>query len=300
MYTRALLVLTGLWVISFGFAALSKSNDVPHEFNFSMLKRVVLASIGFSGFLFLLCIAPVGPPLVGYWKGSWKLKWANRVIAGLHAIISSAWSLTALWILCGEHTESLLPYFLHVPYNLTRETQGMWISGVAEFTLAFSLYDIAYMIFFEPDLAFMLHHLAIVSCFVPLFFIEQGTVITTVGIAVAELANPLLGCWTWSKDNLKLNKSLSAADIAWHKAQFDALSFPVTLSYTLTRGIAMPLSLIDTALYLFYQGQSTPMLAWMWVHCVFGFLGSALWIHMLITGYLKFRSKKAAHTKKKS
>mmetsp|Transcript_11240 Transcript_11240/g.14528 ORF Transcript_11240/g.14528 Transcript_11240/m.14528 type:complete len:305 (-) Transcript_11240:103-1017(-) len=300
MIIQALTVMSVLWAMAFSVAYFCATEvDEIHEFNFPMLKRAVLGSIGFSILLFLLVIAPIGPPMVGYWKGSWKLKWANRILAGLHAVVSSVWSLVAIWILCSNINEiNQFQFFLPVPYNMSRELQGQWVSGVAEFTLAFSIYDILYMLLFEPDLAFLLHHLAILSCFAPLFIMEQGTVITTVGIAVAELANPLLGCWTWSKENLKLNKALTPEHIAWHRAQFDSFSFPVTVAYTVTRGVAMPLSLIDTAYYLFYQGKATPMLAWIWVHCVFGFLGSVLWIHMLISGYMKFSARKAAEAAK--
>jgi hypothetical protein len=58
-----------------------------------------------------------------------------------------------------------------------------------------------------------------------------------------------------------------------HQSTFERLSLPVTLAYTLTRGVVMPLSLIDVALIR----KPTPVLAWVWVHCVFGFLGSLAW-----------------------
>lgn len=84
--------------------------------------------------------------------------------------------------------------------------------------------------------------------------------------------------WTWAKENLRSTPACGddGASLrlrARHTATFASLSLPVTIAYTATRGVAMPLSLIDVA----FARNPTPVLAWVWVHCVFGFLGSVAW-----------------------
>jgi hypothetical protein len=404
------------------------------------LNQVVL---GIPGFAFTLAFIFFGGELVGVGparggrgvtgsggllgEASWRLKWANRVIAGLHGVLSTAWAVVALWVLCletqknssvgrneheqqeggGNHSSFLL---LPIPYDLPRD-RGLdrwWLGGAVEFTLSYSLYDFGYMALFEPDTAFMLHHVSIMTCFAPLFVVPRGFVVALVGIAIAEVANPLLGVWTWSKENLKHNNnsattttttnsetvtetkaqeteksespssSLSstgkqtsnplfkpsvsdgtaavsqppslaaptrAADLDsgsaeppppplhphppsgsssslplpsppplpssstaaaaaaaaavaahdhlhYHRATFELLSLPVTAAYFVTRGLLMPLSVVDVGWFLFVQRRGTPAMGWMWVHCCFGLAGSLVWVHMLVTGYLRHRSKK--------
>jgi len=216
-------------------------------------------------------------------------------------------------------------------------------------------------------------------------------VVALVGIAVAEVANPLLGVWTWSKENLKKHSSqeepqgatvtagtgssakaseeeaapgrgketgrenlpstglannenvqgasgkhriprsstsssaevvataaaaassglpttttdvtaaAAAAATQHHRAVFERLSLPVTAAYALTRGVAMPLSVLDVAVFLFQGKQGsrgTPALGWMWVHCCFGLAGSLVWVHMLVAGYLRFRAKANSKTQR--
>jgi hypothetical protein len=158
MLASAMMVMAFLWSMGLCASYFAPLNDDVNEFNHAMLSRVVLACIGFNLLLFLLVIAPIGPPMVGYWRGSWKLKWANRIVAGFHALVSSVWAIVAIWILYQNSSsfETQHSYLLPIPYDLNREKQGNWVSGVAEFTLAFSCYDIMYMVLFEPDLAFML------------------------------------------------------------------------------------------------------------------------------------------------
>ena len=267
-------------------------------------------------------------------------------VAGAHGMASSLWAAWALKALLDEHVANaagadaaagvMAASWLPVPYDLPRYAGGRgWLyGGVVEFTLAYSIYDLAYMVALEPGLAFMLHHSAILSCFAPLFFNGgRGFSVALVGIVVAEVANPLLGVWTWSKEVLKavdgpggdraalessgsnraraaggtaeaaaaagfggaLAGKLSTADAAWHRSTFEALSLPVTVAYCVTRGVAMPLSVLDVAAFLVYGGSpgngDAPVLGWMLVHCVAGFLGSVAWIRMLVVGYRKFAAK---------
>ena len=256
--------------------------------------------------------AGAGAGLIG--GASWRVKWANRCVAGAHAVVSSTMALAALASLAREcggagvaapgwcaapgagPTSWLLPRGLG--YEAALPPRGSWWEhgGVLEVTLAYTLADALYMALLEPGLAFLLHHLAIASCFAPLFTTDRGFVVAVVGVAVAELANPLLGAWTWAKENLRANPGLSPAEAARHQAAFGALSLPVTASYAATRGVAMPLSVLDVARVLFAPrgGRATPGLAWVWVHCVAGLLGSLAWIRMLVTGYARFRAKERA------
>lgn len=111
------------------------------------------------------------------------------------------------------------------------------------------------MAFYEPDAAFMLHHLAIMSCFFPLFISRRGHVMATVGIAVAEACNPMLGLWSWSKENLKGNTGLSQPEREFHTAIFNNTSLPVTVGYLVARGIVMPLVLVDFGVTLFSKAS---------------------------------------------
>lgn len=114
----------------------------------------------------------------GLWgRASWRTKWANRVVAGLHGAVSSAWALCALRALAAEAAAAcaaagatkaaeplaaceadgaawLLPVGL--AYDAPRDRHAWWLGGVLEFTLAYSLYDFAYMALLEPGAAFML------------------------------------------------------------------------------------------------------------------------------------------------
>lgn len=88
----------------------------------------------------------------------------------------------------------------------------------------------------------------------------------------------LSSVWTWAKENLKSNPACRGGGPslplrARHAATFARFSLPVTVAYATTRGVAMPLSLLDVA----FVRNPTPVLAWVWVHCAFGFLGSMAW-----------------------
>lgn len=114
----------------------------------------------------------------GTWgHASWRAKWANRMVAGLHGIFSSVWAIMVLRALsveamaAGSASQSasstrkgacdndgsaawLLP--AGVTYDTTRNRDLWWMGGVLEFTLAYSIYDLAYMTLLEPGAAFML------------------------------------------------------------------------------------------------------------------------------------------------
>ena len=140
---------------------------------------------------------------------------------------------------------------------------------------------------------------------------------------------PAARLWTWSKERLKGHEAaakavqggrssaaaglLPASAAAWHRRVYFNLSLAVTAAYALTRSVLMPLSVLDVAAFLFTAPppdggggggggaaaiQATPSLAWVWVHCAVGCLGSVAWTRMLITGYLKFRAKAAVARRK--
>lgn len=114
----------------------------------------------------------------GTWGyASWRAKWANRMVAGLHGIISSVWAIMVLRALSTEAMAAcstsqlalstregardndgraawLLP--AGVTYDLSRNRDLWWMGGVLEFTLAYSIYDLAYMTLLEPGAAFLL------------------------------------------------------------------------------------------------------------------------------------------------
>ena len=114
----------------------------------------------------------------GIWaRASWRAKWANRIVAGLHGIVSSVWAIMVLRALsmdamaacsneralstreeraCGAEGSAawLLPS--GVSYDTPRNRYHWWTGGVLEFTLAYSVYDLAYMALLEPGAAFML------------------------------------------------------------------------------------------------------------------------------------------------
>lgn len=183
-----------------------------------------------------------------------------------------------------------------LPYDLAADRSQYFFYGPVEFTLGYSIYDFVFMAGWEPDFLFMAHHVAIFFCFAPHFFFESGYVIILTGIAIAEITNPLMLVWAWSRDNNK-RKDLTDSERKWHTTTYTLLSTPFTFFYTLMRGIIMPLSLIDIGRMFFISGHRTIVLVWIWMFCVGGFAGSALWVHSLVSGYIKYLSKKS---KKKS
>uniref|UniRef100_A0A7S2WW26 TLC domain-containing protein n=1 Tax=Rhizochromulina marina TaxID=1034831 RepID=A0A7S2WW26_9STRA len=221
---------------------------------------------------------------------SWTVKFCNRACAFVHAAVCTVWALYSLHTLFLDRRDARSNALL--PYTLAKNPDDDFLLfGVVEFTLGYAVYDFIYMMMREQDTLFMLHHLAMFLCFIPTLFFPSGFVIIVVGIAIAEITNPLLLPWMWSKDNAK-RKDIPREDRAKHKARYQWLSGPLTLSYVIARGIVMPLSLLDVARALFWEGHMTPVTVWIWFYCCAGFLGSLLWIKSLVSGYLRMAFRK--------
>ena len=108
---------------------------------------------------------------------------------------------------------------------------------------------------------------------------------------MAELTNPLQLPWMWARDNSK-RTDISESSREQHRRVYQSLSTPLTFAYVLMRAVLMPISLVDVAVFLFVEGQMTPFLVWIWIICGAGFVGSMFWVHMLVTGWLRFQRKK--------
>mmetsp|Transcript_35568 Transcript_35568/g.48031 ORF Transcript_35568/g.48031 Transcript_35568/m.48031 type:complete len:145 (-) Transcript_35568:357-791(-) len=143
----------------------------------------------------------------------------------------------------------------------------------------------------------MLHHVAILFCFSALAFFPSGFTMILVGIVIAEATNPIQLPWQWAQLNSKRTDIAESARSS-HNRRYQSLSMAFTVGYAVMRGVVMPLSLIDIAIFLFYQGGMTPARVWIWFYCVLGCLGSFVWLYLLVAGYIRFRLKSASKARR--
>ena len=259
--------------------------------DWGVLFRAIGWGVGFQILHMAVLVSPLGPALAADGSNEWAIKFGNRVCALVHALASVALCSLTLWnVLRMPDGERQTRSLLSVAYAAPRSSAMLF--APVELTLGFALYDLGFLVAHEPNMLFLLHHIAIVAGFVPLAFVRRGYVMVVLGTWVAELSNPLHLVWTWARDNSKRSDITPAQKQAFRDT-YQSLSTALTFLYVVLRGVAMPISLLDIAHFLFIRGEATLTLVWIWVICCAGFAGSVLWIKMLVSGWLKFQRSKA-------
>merc|ERR1712216_268253 len=100
--------------------------------------------------------------------------------------------------------------------------------------------DAVYMLAFEYDVVMLGHHVAVVIGVIPMVFAPYGFMIVVISTFLAEITNPVQNTWQYARDY-------------GPKSRYQKLSTLFTISFSLVRGIIMPLMLIDFAVFLFIE-----------------------------------------------
>lgn len=213
-----------------------------------------------------------------YWDASMRRISTARLVALTHAVVSWGWSVR---VIAGAWS-NLRASSTFLAYDLAND------AGTVAFmrhSLGYFVQELAHVLVVEPDIIFICHHLLYLLATGPVCCLTSvGWPLIAVGTFLAEITNPLQLSWEMSK--AFGNDSL-----------YQKLSAPFTASFTLFRGILMPLAMIDIATYFRRQRREFPssernsVLTWTYSLMVCGLLAGLAWLAQLIKGFLKYRRK---------
>mmetsp|Transcript_6519 Transcript_6519/g.19267 ORF Transcript_6519/g.19267 Transcript_6519/m.19267 type:complete len:302 (+) Transcript_6519:201-1106(+) len=152
-------------------------------------------------------------------------------------------------------------------------------------SLGYFVQELAHLLAYEPDPIFAAHHVAYLLAASPLAAAESGWAMVSVATLFAEATNPLQLSW-------------ELARAFGYSATYEALSLPFTFSFAAVRGCLMPLALGD--MFLFVRAHEAPlrMKAALGLFAV-GMCASVAWLAQLISGFRRYRRKKAAAAEQK-
>ena len=218
-----------------------------------------------------------------------------RAASFAHAFVSFGWSCRALraswwpalraaaprlaqrWPpFLGPALRDLLPLLAYDAPNLLPGARG-----VLRHSLGYFVQELWHVLRNEPDPIFVAHHLAYLLATGPILASDKGWAMIAVATVFAEVTNPIQLSW-------EMAKAFGLPDL------YDALSLPFTAAFALCRGLLMPLAMVDIGLFLATRDQPDPTMKWAFGLFAVGIAASCVWLGQLVSGFRKYRRKKAA------
>lgn len=156
---------------------------------------------------------------------------ASRVVAIIHSTIIAYWCFQ-------EYGSASYPFDARDVWKLLDAPLTPRHLNMVCFSLGYFLYDFVYMIVYERDFAFLLHHVSALSIFGAVYWKERGAVILLVGLSWGEVTNPLQSSWWLARTANKAGR-LNAIIAPLFTAVFLFVRFTALPYYVLSAAYAL-------------------------------------------------------------
>jgi hypothetical protein len=145
-------------------------------------------------------------------------------------------------------------------------------------TLAYLIYDTAYMLVYERDLMFFIHHVVFGAMAASVLGLGRGSIVMMIMMAWGEVTGPLQSCW-WLSRRAKCSRRCQGV-----------LADVFTVAFVAVRIVILPAQAAQ-GMWMMVSGE-TPLVPYVW--CILwtllllvAILGGILWALALIRGFIK-------------
>jgi hypothetical protein len=203
---------------------------------------------------------------------------ASFVVSTVHSVICcfAAWPELAAWM----------------PSLALDATNTEMQALIAQYCLAFMVFDLTYMIAFEPGDYLMIGHHVLAGLYnVVALRLGVGAISAILPFFMGEFATPLYNAFNVTKE-LKGSRPWAQATFPWASTAF-------TTAFVMTRCIIAPpvMAWFVYAMFFTSPGIPRPWAVFMGTAVSIGMAGSQIWAWKLVKGWRKMRRQRRASRK---